>query len=113
MTKEEIDNIWLHTKGKAEGIAEAGGNADFPVLFANAILEYEMTSEVNKLAEWMVRQGYATGHGDSMDDLLRELEWQFKEKMERSWGKGVVDGRQIQMQTSVDKAVNAMAGRKA
>ena len=67
-----------------------------------------MTDEVNKLAEWMVRQGYATGHGDSMDDLLRELEWQFKEKMERSWEKGVVDGRQIQSQTSIDKAVNAM-----
>ena len=40
MTKEEIHNIYLHMSGKAEGIAEATGAADFPVLFANAILEY-------------------------------------------------------------------------
>ena len=40
MTKEEIHNIYLHMSGKAEGIAEATGTADFPVLFANAILEY-------------------------------------------------------------------------
>ena len=40
MTTEEIHNIWLHMSGKAEGLLEAGGNADLPVLFANAILEY-------------------------------------------------------------------------
>ena len=40
ITKEEIHNIYLHMSGKAEGIAEATGSADFPVLFANAILEY-------------------------------------------------------------------------
>ena len=40
MTEEEIHNIYLHMSGKAEGIAEATGSADFPVLFANAILEY-------------------------------------------------------------------------
>ena len=40
MTEESIHNIYLHMSGKAEGIAEATGSADFPVLFANAILEY-------------------------------------------------------------------------
>ena len=40
MTEEEIHNIYLHMSGKAEGIAESTGSADFPVLFANAILEY-------------------------------------------------------------------------
>ena len=40
MTEEEIHSIYLHMSGKAEGIAEATGTADFPVLFANAILEY-------------------------------------------------------------------------
>lgn len=40
MTEKEIHNIYLHMSGKAEGIAEATGSADFPVLFANAILEY-------------------------------------------------------------------------
>ena len=39
MTDDEIHKIYLHISGKAEGIAEITGTADFPVLFARAILE--------------------------------------------------------------------------
>ena len=35
---------------------------------------------MNEIAEWMIKQGYATGHGDSVVDLLTELEWQVAEK---------------------------------
>jgi hypothetical protein len=35
--------------------------------------------ERNKLAAWMMAQGYATGHGDTVEDLLKELEWQIRE----------------------------------
>jgi hypothetical protein len=41
MTDEEIHHIYLHMSGKAEGLVEATGKADFPVMFARAILEYE------------------------------------------------------------------------
>jgi hypothetical protein len=37
-------------------------------------------AERNKLAAWMMSQGYATGHGDSVEDLLHELEWQIREQ---------------------------------
>ena len=51
MTDEEIHNIYLHMSGKAEGLVEATGNADFPVLFARAILEYEgMTKDAQNMA---------------------------------------------------------------
>jgi len=33
-----------------------------------------------KLAKFMLSNGFATGHGDSIDDLLVELEWQIKER---------------------------------
>ena len=36
-------------------------------------------AERNKLAAWMIERGYATGHGDSIEKLLEELEWQIKE----------------------------------
>ena len=49
-------------------------------------------AERNKLAAWMMRQGYATGHGDSIEKLLEELEWQIREKLE----KGVSDERRSQ-----------------
>jgi len=51
MTDEEIHNIYLHMSGKAEGLVEATGNADFPVLFARAILEYEgLTKDAQNMA---------------------------------------------------------------
>ena len=37
-------------------------------------------AERNKLAAWMIKHGYATGHGDSTEDLLKELEWQIAER---------------------------------
>ena len=36
------------------------------------------------LAAWMMRHGYATGHGDTTEDLLEELKWQIKEQWERA-----------------------------
>jgi len=36
-------------------------------------------AEREKVAAWMMRQGYATGHGDTVEDLLKELEWQIRE----------------------------------
>ena len=51
MTDEEIHNIYLHMSGKAEGLVEATGNADFPVLFARAILEYGgLTKDMQNMA---------------------------------------------------------------
>ena len=38
-------------------------------------------AEREKLAAWMMRQGYATGHGDTIEDLLKELEWQIEERI--------------------------------
>ena len=36
--------------------------------------------EREKVAAWMMARGYATGHGDSVEDLLQELEWQIREQ---------------------------------
>jgi 2-oxo-4-hydroxy-4-carboxy--5-ureidoimidazoline (OHCU) decarboxylase len=31
------------------------------------------------VAKWMIDHSYATGHGDTIEDLLKELEWQIRE----------------------------------
>ena len=36
--------------------------------------------EREKLAAWMIQRGYATGHGDTIEDLLQELDWQIREQ---------------------------------
>ena len=37
-------------------------------------------AEREKVAAWMMERGYATGHGDTIEDLLKELEWQIREQ---------------------------------
>ena len=37
-------------------------------------------AEREKVAAWMMQRGYATGHGDTTEDLLKELEWQIREQ---------------------------------
>jgi len=44
--------------------------------------------EREKVAAWMMGRGYATGHGDTIEDLLNELDWQIAE----NWTRGMVNG---------------------
>ena len=52
----------------------------------------QIAAERNKLAQWMIDRGYATGHGDTTEDLLQELEWQIAE----NWTRGMVNGVQAE-----------------
>jgi uncharacterized protein YnzC (UPF0291/DUF896 family) len=44
-------------------------------------LEEAVAAEREKVAQWMMRQGYSTGHGDTVEDLLKELEWQIEDRI--------------------------------
>ena len=44
-------------------------------------------AEREKVAAWMMSQGYSTGHGDSIEKLLEELEWQIEERTIRARGR--------------------------
>ena len=83
MTDEEIHNIWLHMSGKSEGLLEAGGKADFPVLFANAILEYNKREWVgltdDDIAQAMYRAD-AIITGPMQFKFAKEIEAKLKEK---------------------------------
>ncbi len=50
-------------------------------------------AERNKLAAWMMSQGYATGHGDTIEELLQELDWQIREQEREACAK-VCDERE-------------------
>jgi hypothetical protein len=49
-------------------------------------MRQQVAAERNKVAQWMMTKGYATGHGDTTEDLLDELDWQITE----SWSKVVM-----------------------
>ena len=39
-----------------------------------------VTEEREKVAQWMMIRGYATGHGNTTENLLKELDWQIRER---------------------------------
>ena len=51
-------------------------------------------SNKEKLAQWMIQRGYATGHGDSVEDLLQELDWQIAENWNRALIAGITTERE-------------------
>ena len=71
---------------------EAGlayGSDEKPLNSVTRFAALVTATERNKLAAWMIERGYATGHGDSIEKLLEELEWQIEERIrnEREGGK--------------------------
>jgi len=75
MTNEEVmqmlTDMGLHEGGIDNWVVD---NAWY--LLANKVQEKER--EV--VANWIMDIGFATGHGDSIVDLLDQLEWQIAEK---------------------------------
>jgi hypothetical protein len=53
------------------------GTPEFLERFAKLVAEKER--EV--VANWIMDKGFATGHGDSIVDLLDQLEWQIAEQI--------------------------------
>ena len=51
-------------------------------------------SDKEKLAQWMIEKGYATGHGDTIEDLLNELDWQIAENWNRALIAGITTERE-------------------
>jgi flagellar motor switch protein FliG len=44
------------------------------------LLKKAVEEERDKVAQWMIDRSYATGHGDTVEDLLKELEWQVADR---------------------------------
>jgi hypothetical protein len=53
------------------------------------LVQLVQAAERNKLAAWMIAQGYATGHGDTMEGLLEELEREIGFKRAELWIKRI------------------------
>ena len=74
---------------------------------AMAIWNKAIETEREKVAAWMMRQGYATGHGDTTEDLLREAEWQIRESEREACAK-VCEERQEVFEKYYTKGLAAM-----
>lgn len=66
-------------------------------------------AERNKLAAWMMAQDYATGHGDTTEDLLKELEWQVRESEREACAKWYENAGWLLDESDVADAIRARA----
>ena len=61
---------------------EAGWDSGLVMLVGNleVFAAFVAAAEREKVARWIIHKGYCTGHGDTTEDLLTELEWQVAER---------------------------------
>ena len=78
MTKEDIIRIAREAgiEAEADTLCHYEGFVEPLTRFAKLVAEKER--EV--VANWIMDRGFATGHGDSIVDLLDQLEWQIAER---------------------------------
>ena len=67
--------------------------------------------EREKVAQWMVERGYATGHGDTIEDLLTEINWQAAER-EREGCASVAESYEPTCDTCPSGVANAIRARE-
>jgi len=65
-----------------------------------------LKAEREKVAQWMISRGYATGHGDTIEDLLQELEWQIAE----NWTRALVNGVEGEREACAKECENQKIG---
>jgi hypothetical protein len=92
--KECLNKAWDKDMTQDEIIAmarEAGAiildGSDTSVI--ERLVQLVQAAERNKLAAWMIAQGYATGHGETMEGLLEELEREVGFKRAELWIKRI------------------------
>ena len=71
MTREDVIRMAREAELNAHGLV-----IDRLERFAKLVAAHER----EKVAKWMVERSYATGHGDTVEDLLTEIDWQVAER---------------------------------
>ena len=80
---------------------------DVPV--ADCIFDL-IAAEREKVAAWMRSKSYATGHGNTTEDLLKELEWQVAEREREECAK-VAEAYEPTCDTCPSGVANAIRAR--
>ena len=78
MNNEELEDLMYRAGLTAQGCWDSMDQYD-----REAIMDFAKlvaAAEREKVAAWMRSKSYATGHGDTIEDLLKELEWQVAER---------------------------------
>ena len=106
MTRDDIIRMakeaGFETDGFGIGIWDSADFNRFAALVAAA--------EREKVAAWMRSKSYATGHGDTIEDLLKELKWQIAEREREACAK-VAESYEPTCDTCPSGVANAIRAR--
>ena len=109
----EGEFIWNEN---ADEMIASGDYSQYPslrhvlkALRENERLRDAVAAECEKVARWIIHKGYATGHGDTIEDLLTELEWQVAEREREACCK-IVHG-QCESDNVAQRTVDAIRAR--
>jgi hypothetical protein len=115
MTKEDIFRMLgeagMYLSNDVNHIGRVWCSDEYPIdeelfRFAALVAAYER----EKVAQWMVKRSYATGHGDTVEDLLREIDWQAAER-EREMCASVAESYEPTCDTCPSGVSNAIRAR--
>ena len=84
MTQDEIIEMAKQAGLMADGemwFSPTYGSGDVHISHLEAFAKLVAEKEREVVANWIMDKGFATGHGDSIVDLLDQLEWQIAEQI--------------------------------
>jgi len=112
MNRDDIIRMAREAGAKNYGTGEEGATAlmlrdDAIERFAALVAAHER----EKVAKWMVERGYATGHGDTVEDLLTEVDWQAAERERETCSLIVLDNSDAEGICCTDDVLEAFRQR--
>lgn len=81
LTDEIIDFCKRHATGY--GSISKLANAYISLHQRLTAAQTQTSADLERVCQFMLNHGYATGHGDSIEDCLSELDWQEKERWDK------------------------------
>jgi hypothetical protein len=103
MTRDDIIRM---AKEAGVGLVEGASLVYFDMSDLERFANLVAAAEREKLAKWMMQRGYATGHGDTIEDLLQELEWQIAD----GWNRALINGVETEREQCA-KLLDEMAAK--
>ena len=78
---EQEPVAWVKHDGEIVVRIDYGGRLYYSEqnIYTADVVRKAIEAEREKVAQWMIQRSYATGHGDTIEDMLEEMEWQVRE----------------------------------
>ena len=80
MTHQDIINMAVEVGATGCANPDKWGFFEISYTSLERFARLVASHEREKVANWMVERSYATGHGDTIEDLLTEIDWQAGER---------------------------------